>query len=93
MDIDSLSKGIKLISDTITTLKKLKDFLPSGKEKKDIEQDLNEAENKIMIAEAELAKGFGYQLCQRHFPPGIQIEIAPFKSKCSVCGYITDYED
>ncbi len=92
MDIDSLSKGIGLVSTTITTLKKLKDLIPSGDKKHDVEQKLEEAEKNLKIAEAEIAKGFNYQLCQRHFPPGILLEIAPFKSKCNICGHVEDYD-
>jgi hypothetical protein len=63
MDIDSLSKGIGLVYTTITTLKKLKDLIPSGDKKHDVEHKLEEAEKNLKIAEAEIAKGFNYQLC------------------------------
>ena len=92
MDIDSLTKGIGLISTTITTLKKLKELIPSVDKKQDVEQTLEEAEKNIKIAESEIAKGFNYQLCHRHFPPGIMLEIAQFKSKCDTCGNIEDYD-
>jgi len=69
MDIDSLTKGIGLVSTTITTLKKLKELIPSGDKKQVVEQKLEEAEKNIKIAEAEIAKGFKFQLCHRHFPP------------------------
>lgn len=92
MDIDSLSKGIGLVSATITTLKTLKDLIPSGSRKQDVEQKLEEAEKNLKIAEAEIAKGFNYQLCQRHFPPGILLDIGQFKSRCNICGNIEDYD-
>jgi hypothetical protein len=91
MDINSLSKGISLVSTTITTLKQLKEFIPSRVKKQDVEQKLEDAEKQLKIAEAEIAKGFNYQLCQRHFPPGILLEVAPYKSKCNICGNIEDY--
>jgi len=91
MDIESLTKGISLVSTTITMLKKVKDLIPSGDKRHDVEQKLEEAEKNIEIAEAEIAKGFNYQLCHRHFPPGIMLEIAPFKSKCNICKNIEDY--
>lgn len=92
MNIDSLSKGIGLVSNTISILKNLKDILPSGNKKHEAEQILEEAERTLRIAEAEIAEGFNYQLCRRHFPPGILLDIAPFKSKCSTCGHVEDYD-
>ena len=92
MDIDSLTKGFGLVTTAITALKSLKDLIPSGDKKLDIEIKLDEAEENMKIAQAEIAKGFNYQLCHRHFPPGIMIEIAPFKSKCNICGNVEDYD-
>jgi len=92
MDIETLSKGIGLVYTTITALKKMKDLISSGDKKQDVEQKLEEAEKNLKIAEAEIAKGFNYQLCQRHFPPGILLEIAPYKSKCNTCGNVEDYD-
>jgi len=92
MIIDSLSKGLGLVYTTIGILKNLKDLLPSGDRKQDAMQIIEDAERTLMIAEAEIAKGFNYQLCQKHFPPGIMVDIAPFKSKCNVCGQIMDYD-
>lgn len=92
MDIDSLTKGLGLVTTAITTLKSLKEHIPLGDKKQDVEKKLEEAEKNIKIAEAEIAKGFNYQLCHRHFPPGIMLEIAPFKSKCDTCGNVEDYD-
>ena len=92
MDIDSLTKGLGLVSTAITTLKSLKELIPAGDRKRHVEQELEEAENNMKIAEAEIAKGFNYQLCNRHFPPGIMLDIAPFKSKCNTCGNVEDYD-
>jgi hypothetical protein len=92
MDIDSLIKGINLVSTTITTLKNIKELIPSGNKKQDVEKKLEEAEKSIKIAEAEIAKGFNFQLCYRHFPPGVMLEIAPFKSKCNTCENVEDYD-
>jgi Na+-translocating ferredoxin:NAD+ oxidoreductase RnfE subunit len=92
MDIDSLTKGLGFVSSAITTLKSLKELIPSGDKKQHLEHKLEEAEENMKIAEAEIAKGFNYQLCHRHFPPGIMLEIAPFRSKCNTCGNIEDYD-
>jgi len=92
MDIDSLSKGLGLVTTAITTLKNVKELIPSGDKKQDVEKKLEETEKNIKIAEAEIAKGFNYQLCHRHFPPGIMLEIEPYKSKCDTCGNVEDYD-
>lgn len=92
MDIELISKGIGLVSTTINTMKTLKDVITSGNKKKDIEEKLTEAENSLKVAEAEMAKGFDYKLCQRHFPPGILLDVDEFKLKCNVCGNVEDYE-
>ena len=44
MDIESISKGISIVSTTINTLKSLKDLIPSNKEKADFDKKLEEAE-------------------------------------------------
>jgi len=92
MDIESISKGIGIVSTTINALKTLKDLIPSNKEKTDIEEKLKEAEKNLKIAEAEIAKGFDYKICRRHFPPGILLDLDEFKLKCNTCGHIEDYE-
>jgi len=92
MDIDALTKGFGLVTTAISTLKNLKELIPSGDKKQDIEKKLEEAEKNMKIAEADIAKGFNYQLCHRHFPPGVMLEIGPFKSKCNTCGNVEDYD-
>ncbi|MCD6534642.1 MAG: hypothetical protein J7L25_11315 [Deltaproteobacteria bacterium] len=91
MDIDLISKGIGLVSNTIATLKTLKDLMPSGSKKHDVEEKLTEAENNLRLAKAEIAKGFDYKLCQRHFPPGILLVVDEFKLKCNICGNVEDF--
>ena len=91
MDIELISKGIGLVSTTISTLKTMKDLIPSGYKKHDFEDKLIEAEKNLKIAEAEIAKGFDYKLCKRHFPPGILLDVDEFKLKCNLCGNVEDY--
>lgn len=92
MDIGSLSKGLGLVTTAITILKSIKELIPSGDKRQDVEKKLEEAEKNMKIAEAEIAKGFNYQLCHRHFPPGMMLEIEPYKSKCNTCGNVEDYD-
>jgi len=67
------------------------DLLPKGTEKRDVGEKLREAENNFKIAEAEIADGFAYKLCRRHFPPGIMLDIDEYKSKCNTCGVVEDF--
>jgi len=92
LDLESLSKGISLVSSTITTLKELKNILPLESKRHNLGKKLEDAEKNLVLAEANLARGFNYQICRRHFPPGIMLEIAPFQSKCNICGHTEDYE-
>jgi hypothetical protein len=92
MAIESISKGINIISSTINTLKILKDMLPTSTEKRDVEESLKEAEKNIKIAEAEIAQGLDYILCRRHFPPGIMLDIDEYKIQCNTCGFIEDID-
>ena len=57
----------------------------------DVGEKLREAENNFKIAEAEIADGFAYKLCRRHFPPGIMLDIDEYKSKCNTCGVVEDF--
>jgi hypothetical protein len=92
MDIELISKGIGIVSTTINTLKTLKDLMPSKEEKIDVEEKLIEAEKNPKIAEAEIAKGFDYKICRKHFPPGILLDLDEDKFKCNTCGHIEDLE-
>jgi hypothetical protein len=58
-------------------------------------KDLAQADETMQLARVELAKGLGYFLCQRHFPPGIKIDIREDISprwKCDTCGDITPHK-
>ena len=66
--------------------------LPEGSAKQEATKDLEHATEALQLARVELAKGFDFQLCKRHFPPGIKLDIRedPFpRWKCSTCGDIT----
>jgi hypothetical protein len=68
---------------------KLPDNTPA---KQEATKDLAHVEEALQLAKVELAKGFNYPLCQRHFPPGIKLDIRENKFprwKCSTCGDIS----
>jgi len=76
-------------------LKDLTGKLPDGPLKHEAAKDLEKAEETMQLAKAELAKGFGYPLCKRHIPPGIELDIREdvFPCwKCDTCGDITPHK-
>jgi hypothetical protein len=59
---DALRTAIGLVKDT-------KDLLPKGEKTAVITAALVAAESSSQIAEAEVAKALGYELCKCQFPP------------------------
>lgn len=83
----------------LTIFEKLRKFykdwtgsLPDGLDKERASKALATVEKDIQLATIELARGLGYKLCQRHFPPGILLDIREDmfpRWKCETCGDIT----
>lgn len=84
LDFDALSKGFDLLNKTINSLKGLKDLLPHGKEKETVQKNLEQAEQSTKLAEAQIAKGLGYDLCQCTFPPQIMLQVGE-EVQCPKC--------
>ena len=73
-------------------LKDLTGKLPDGPEKIEAAHDLAQSEEAMQLARVEVARGFKFPLCHRHFPPGIMLDIREdnfSRWKCSTCGDIT----
>lgn len=65
--------------------------LPESPAKQAATKDLEHASEALQLARVELAKGFDFPLCHRHFPPGIKLDIREDQFqrwKCSTCGDI-----
>ena len=70
--------------------------LPDTPAKQAAVKDLEHAEEALQLAKIELAKGFGFPICKRHFPPGVLLDIREDvfpKWKCSTCGHIPPTTD
>jgi hypothetical protein len=96
MDIDSLAKGIGLISSALTTLKQMANVLPNNSKKADVIANLEKAEREFKNAEAETATGLGYEICRQHFPPVIMLSKDDEIWECPECHNIKrpgDYVD
>ena len=91
MDIEALREGLSLIGMAIVSLKQAKDLLPDSPKKDDATEALQQAERQLKIAEAQAAKGLGYQLCQCTFPPQIMLFTGDEDHfRCPECGHEID---
>ncbi|MBI3813859.1 MAG: hypothetical protein HY279_05255 [Nitrospinae bacterium] len=95
MDIDwitAVKSTLSLLKNAIGLVKDAKDLLPAGNEKTVITQTLEEAEKAAKLAEVQIAKSLGYNLCQCTFPPQIMLsigyEVYSERFKCPNCGKI-----
>jgi hypothetical protein len=65
---DALRSAIGLVKET-------RDLLPKDETTAVITAALVTAESSSRIAEAEVAKALGYELCRAHFPPVIMLQV------------------
>lgn len=87
---DALRTAIGLVKDT-------KELLPKEKAEA-VSAALATAESSSLIAEAEVAKALGYELCKCSFPPTIMLTVGQHNGRgqgtgpvhgCPKCGYNT----
>ena len=86
MDFEALKQGLSAIAMALTTLKQAKDLLPEGENKKEISENVVQAERQLKIGEAQIAQSIGYKLCKNHFPPEIMLSSDNKIWKCHACG-------
>ena len=72
MDIN-LKEGISLVTSALSLVKQGKDLMPKGEQKSQVEKKLEEAEEKLKLGNAKIAKELGYPLCKCTFPPPIML--------------------
>src|ERR1043166_3839523 len=70
----------------LAALKAAKDLLPAGKKKQDAEKAIEAAERDLQLAHVSAAKDLGFELCRRHWPPGIMIVDDRDIYVCRDCG-------
>jgi hypothetical protein len=97
--IGALKPTFDALRSAMGLLKDAKDLLPSGDQReKAISQALVTAESNSKIAEAEIAKALGYELCKCAFPPTIMLTVGNHNGRsghvgpvyeCPKCGYNT----
>jgi len=86
MDFDTLTKGISLFGSALSALKQARDLLPDGSQKADATAMLERAERELKVAEGEVAKKMGYEICRKHFPPEIMLSGDDAVWECPKCG-------
>jgi hypothetical protein len=92
--LDQLKDGLEACRIALGVVRDVRDTLPAGKSTEAIDQAIEKAERATKIAEAQIAKGLGYPLCQCDFPPPIMLfqsyEMKPDGKhkiyRCSKCG-------
>jgi len=87
--MDELKAALSLFSSALSAIKATKDLLPDSKEKEAASLSLEVAERAASLAEADIAKALGYQLCQCTFPPQIMLSKGDKESTeefvCTLC--------
>lgn len=73
IDFDALRTGLEMVKTAIGIAKDAKDLLPDSAQKTTLTSSLSAAERTTAIAEAQIAKGLGYHLCQCTFPPQVML--------------------
>ena len=86
MDFDALEKGVGLFNSALTALKQAIDLLPDSSKRADAAAALERAERELKVAEAEVAKKLGYEVCRKHFPPEIMLSKDDKNWECPHCG-------
>jgi len=87
--IKEIMEGVGLLKLIVSTIKESIDILPSAK-KGQVSQSLEELSTKLQLAELQIAKGLGYELCKCTWPPQIMVFTGKAKYgdkfRCPVCG-------
>lgn len=95
-DLKMFSEGISVLGSLVSTIKSVIDMLPK-KEKEAASQKLVEVEEKLQIAEAQTAKGLGYEICRCTWPPQIMLHAGEAeygeKFRCPACGRLISPDD
>jgi hypothetical protein len=90
-DLKVFSDGVSLLGTVVSTVKSVIDILPK-REKEEASRKIHEVEEKLQVAEAQIAKGLGYELCKCTWPPQIMLHAGDAeygeKFRCSACGRV-----
>jgi hypothetical protein len=85
-DLGTLKEGLTSLGIAVGIYKQIKDALPEGSKKTEVDEALQKAERQLKLAESQIAQGLGYRLCKNHFPPVIMLSTDERNWKCPDCG-------
>jgi hypothetical protein len=94
----AVKTSLDLFRTTIDLLKDINTGIPAVQNNEAVARALTEAEKAVAVAEAQIGQAFGYDLCRKHFPPRVMLEVGHFFSRddgqrlsvfeCPDCGQI-----
>jgi hypothetical protein len=91
-----LKSGLESARTAFGLWKDLRGTLPEGSKRDEVTRALEQSEQQLQIAEAQIAKGLGYTLCECDFPPTPMLTVGWIERggnravhRCPRCG-ITD---
>lgn len=95
-DLKPLFEGITILGSLVSTIKSVIDMLPK-KEKEAASKQLAEAKERFEMAQTQIAKELGYELCRCTWPPQIMLHAGEAeygeKFRCPACGRVVSPDD
>ena len=88
MGLVEIAQSFGALKTALDIAKAVKDLMPDGKQKDQMEQKLQEAEEASKLARVQSANALGHVLCRRHFPPGIMVKVGRAENnqwQCTEC--------
>ena len=86
VNFESLKQALSLFTTALNAAKQVKELLPKGSKKGEIETALQHAEHQLKFAESQTAHSLGYELCREHWPPEIMRSQDNHQWMCTTCG-------
>ena len=75
----AMAAGIDALRSALALLRDIETGTPPGDRRDAVAAALAEADKQIKIAEAQIAQGLGYALCQCAFPPTPMLHVGDFR--------------
>ena len=85
IDIESIRQALGTFGATLILLKQAKDLLPENSQKQELNAAIESSERQLKVAELELARALGHEICTNHWPSGIMISADKKNWKCPIC--------
>jgi hypothetical protein len=95
-DLKAFSEGVSQLGSVLSTVKSVIGMFPM-RQKEEAAKELLQIEEKLQIAEAQIAKGLGYELCKCTWPPQIMVHAGDVnygeRFRCPACGRVVSPDD